>query len=67
MNDIIAACAGMSYGLAEATRLVHEGTGVEAVDDEMEEFGFRVGPLRRIDAIVIDSTSLVRRIAASTA
>ena len=46
----------LSVFLAEATRLVHEGTGVEAVDDEMEEFGFAMGPLRRIDALGIDAT-----------
>jgi 3-hydroxyacyl-CoA dehydrogenase/enoyl-CoA hydratase/3-hydroxybutyryl-CoA epimerase len=42
--------------LAEATRLVEEGARVEAVDGAAEEFGFSMGPLRRIDAIGIQRT-----------
>ena len=41
----------LAVQLAEATRLVDEGVGVEQIDAALEEFGMRIGPLLRIDAL----------------
>jgi enoyl-CoA hydratase/carnithine racemase/3-hydroxyacyl-CoA dehydrogenase len=41
----------LAVWFAEAARLLEEGATVAQVDAAMEEFGFSVGPFRRIDAI----------------
>ncbi len=49
----------ISVYFAEAARILEEGIPVDVIDNAMEDFGFVLGPFRRIDGI---GTRRVRRI-----